>query len=165
MPPNLQRRKSKKPFSGGSFASPSTKASKSVLRALGPLIPLMAVVSLANVASQLALHPLYGGTVTSMHFETVSLAVCMLASFIPFAVSMETMAWTALSVIIPASPALLYKAGAQTASWNDPLWGPIITQTVSSIPSQLLACLIIIARIVSLSYRSLEKLTHDLKHI
>jgi hypothetical protein len=121
---------------------------------------------MANVASQLALYPLYGSTAASMHFETMSLAVCMLASFIPLPVSMERMAWTALSVIIPASPLLLYVAGSRTALWNNPIWGPVMAQTVSSIPIQLLANLIITARIVSLfEYLFLEELKRCVGYI
>lgn len=147
MPNNALRLKSKK-----RLMPPSTdRQADSIVRTLGPVILLIGVASLANVASQLALYPLYGTTVSSMHFATVSLAICMLSSFIPFPVSLEGVAWTALSIIIPASPTLLYTVGAQTASWNDPVWGPITTQIVSSIPGQFLANSIVISRIVSLS--------------
>jgi hypothetical protein len=168
MPINTLRRKSKKPPLKGRLTTPlsADDGPKSILRTLGPLILLIGAVSLANVASQLALYPLYGATVVSMHFETMSLAICMLASFIPFPASMEGMAWTALTVIIPASPALLYAVGTRTAWWNDPVWGPTTTQIVSSIPNQFLANLVIISRIVSPSeYSFLEKLTRGVSSI
>ena len=122
-------------------------------RTLGPIswtilaLVLITEVSLTDVVSQVALHPLYGSTVTSKHFQTVSLLVCSL-SMIPKRRPTARTAWAIMSVLVAASPFLLHRIGSWTASWDNPTWGPIATQLFVSNIMQYLAISIFTPHIV-----------------
>lgn len=110
---------------------------------------LVAIVSLANVASQLSLHPIYGGIIVSKHFQTLSLAVCLIASLVPWSLSLTRAGWAIMSLLVPMSPKILHRMGIWTASWNNPTWGPIVSQLGTAIPFQALAVYTLGSNLVS----------------
>lgn len=124
--------KSRKKARNKSAQAQATVAGTSLLQVVAQSLPLLGVISTVNVASQLALHPLYGSTTTSLHFSTLSLVVCLLSSFLPRINSRATL--STMSVVSAAAPALLYRLGSHTSSRKDPVWGPIATQVVGAIP-------------------------------
>lgn len=117
---------------------------------------VVGTVSLANVSSQISLHPLYGAAVTSRHFRTTSLVVCLVASMLPWRSSFTKAMWTAMSLVIPISPFALRYLGIWTATWNSPTWGPIISQFGGSIPLQALATCILVSSLVSQPIHTFE---------
>lgn len=137
MPPAPQRRKPRSSTSSAA-ATPNIPIQDEDLGwVLLKSFILVSFISVSNVAAQLALHPLYGGTTSSMHFPTVSLAMCLLAPYLPHPGTRSSFA--AMSLILPASPVTLYLAGDYTTRWKDPFWGPIVTQAVGAIPILLLS--------------------------
>lgn len=112
--------------------SQSTITGISPMQVVAQSLPLLCIISTVDVASQLALHPLYGSTTSSLHFPTLSLVICLLSSFLPHINSRAAL--STMSVITAAAPALLYRLGAHTSRWRDPIWGPGSTQIVGAIP-------------------------------
>jgi hypothetical protein len=136
---------------------PSARSSfYGVLPNLLQSIALVAVISLSDVASQLALHPLYGGTATSLHFPILSLLVCLATASLPRFVNTRS-ALTLMSLLLAAAPVLLHRVGARTSSWLDPIWGPIATQLVGAIPILFLGAGILTDLLVSTVAASFTK--------
>lgn len=99
---------------------------------LGSLILLLPILSLATLASKLALHPLYGSTATSLHFVEVLAGSCALATTRPDLP--VHIALLFLGTLLSAAPFTARWLGAWTARWHDPIWGPVVTQMGIAVP-------------------------------
>ena len=124
----------------------------SALLTLGSLTVLLPVVSLATLASKLALHPLYGTTTTSLYFVEVLAVSCALATIRPGLPAHTTL--RSLGMLLSAAPFTARWLGAWTARWHDPIWGPVVTQMGISVPIVGLSVVLARSRIVSASFKS-----------
>ncbi|KAF8342640.1 S-adenosyl-L-methionine-dependent methyltransferase [Cantharellus anzutake] len=105
---------------------PTSSTSPSSVTALLAGFFVLSIISFSDVASQLSLHPLFGSAATARHFPTISLVICLLASFIPKRMRLDSRTGFAfMSLWFAASPAIMYCVGVHTSGWLNPLWGPI----------------------------------------
>ena len=121
------------------------------LLTLGSLTVFLPVVSLATLASKLALHPLYGTTTTSLHFVEILAGSCALATLRPDLPVHITL--LSLGTLLSAAPFTARWLGAWTARWHDPIWGPVVTQAGISVPIVGLSVVLARSRIVSASFK------------
>ena len=121
------------------------------LLTLGSLTILLPVVSLATLASKLALHPLYGSTTTSLHFVEVLAGTCALATTRPDLPVHTTL--LALGTLLSAAPFTARWLGSWTARWHDPIWGPVVTQMGIAVPVVGLSVVLARSRVVSTSFQ------------
>ena len=129
---------------------PTSKAVHALLDHVSVAV-LLAVVSLAALASKLALHPLYGSTITSLKFLQVIVGSCALATVLPDLPQHIVLLY--LGTLLSAAPLTARWLGAWTARWHDPIWGPVVTQM--GITAPIVGMSIVLARsiIVSTPFR------------
>lgn len=116
------------------------------LLSLGSLI-LLPILSLATLASKLALHPLYGSTATSLHFVEVLAGSCALATTRPDLPVHVALLF--LGTLLSAAPFTARWLGAWTARWHDPIWGPVVTQMGIAVPIVGMCIVLCRSKIVS----------------
>lgn len=127
-----------------------TKPKRNTIKALlslGGLTLLLPVLSLATLASKLALHPLYGSTATSLHFVEVLAGSCALAIIRPDLPLHIALLF--LGTLLSAAPFTARWLGAWTARWHDPIWGPVVTQMGIAVPIVGLGVVLARSKIVS----------------
>ena len=118
-----------------------------MLLSLGSLTLLLPILSLATLASKLALHPLYGSTATSLHFVEVLAVSCALATIRPDLPLHIALLF--LGTLLSAAPFTSRWLGAWTARWHDPVWGPVATQMGIAVPVVGLGVVLARSKIVS----------------
>ena len=124
------------------------------LLTLGSLAALLPFVSLATLASKLALHPLYGSTTTSLHFVKVLAGSCALAAVRPDLPLHIVLLF--LGTLLSAAPFTARWLGAWTARWHDPIWGPVVTQMGITVPIVGLSVVLARSRIVGTPFRLIK---------
>lgn len=122
----------------------------SALLSFASLALLLPIVSLATLASKLALHPLYGSTTTSTHFVKVLAGSCALATTRPNLP--DHIALLFLGTLLSAAPFTARWLGAWTARWHDPIWGPVVAQMGIAVPIVGLSVVLARSRMVSSSF-------------
>jgi hypothetical protein len=121
---------------------------------LASLTVLLPALSLATLASKLALHPLYGSTTTSLHFIKVLAGSCALATVRPDLPVHITLLY--LGTLLSAAPFTARWLGAWTARWHDPIWGPVATQMGIAVPIVGLSVVLARSRMVGAPFRIME---------
>ncbi|KAG8844474.1 hypothetical protein FRB91_002595 [Serendipita sp. 411] len=96
------------------------------------ILLIVSFASLAVVASQLALHPLYGTTVSSLHMGSIMRMTCVISATRPNAPAHRIL--LQLSLLLAAAPFSARVLGSLTGRMDSSLWGPIITQFGLAIP-------------------------------
>lgn len=108
--------------------------------------------SIATVSSQLALHPLYGSTTTSLHFRKVVAGSCILSITRPSMPTHRTL--LLLAVLLAAGPLSAKGLGSVSARFGDANWGPAISQLSLAAPITGLASVLLRGRLVSIDFCS-----------
>jgi hypothetical protein len=145
------------------FSNPHPPNPINTLLSLGTLTLFLPVVSLATLASKLALHPLYGSTATSLHFVKVLAGSCALATIRPDLP--VHIALLFLGTLLSASPFTARWLGAWTSRWHDPIWGPVVTQMGIVMPIVGLSVVLARSRIVSNSFFSMKSELIPISHL
>ncbi|KDQ20086.1 hypothetical protein BOTBODRAFT_27508 [Botryobasidium botryosum FD-172 SS1] len=104
----------------------------SVLSVLAKSLLLMGGISVANIACQLSLHPLYGSIPTSTHFDNIMLASALFSTFIPS--FSEAGHLSGIAALLALAPVTAFRIGSSTARYGDPLWGPVLTHLALTAP-------------------------------
>jgi hypothetical protein len=102
---------------------------------------LVGAVSLATLASQLALHPLYGATVSSLYVKHVLTISCLLSALCPPVPVHQV--FLLLSVLLAVAPLSAKHLGGLLGRWDSALWGPTLTQIPLIASFAGLSCIII----------------------
>ncbi|KDQ19364.1 hypothetical protein BOTBODRAFT_126200 [Botryobasidium botryosum FD-172 SS1] len=104
-------------------------------------------MSIANTASRLALHPLYGSIPTSLHFHTVLLAAILLSPFLPSPAQSNCLA--IIASLLAFAPVSAFWVGSRSARHLGPVWGPVLTHLVLAAPITSLGSSLVCKWIVS----------------
>ena len=99
-------------------------------------ILLLTVLASASLATQLALHPLYGSTPTSINHSKVELLACLLSALFPLksTVSERTIV-LGLASWLGYAPYGSYAIGKWTTQWRNPALGPAVTEVAILLPT------------------------------
>lgn len=124
------------PTSKPAVPTPTLLTQYPYLNALA-LIPLLALVSLSNIAAQLALRPIYGSTVASLWFQPLLALACAISMFRP-STSAHSI-FVSWSFLLAGAPLLEKLIGSYTATWKNAVWGPVVTQCGVVLPIVSLA--------------------------
>ncbi|KAF8511513.1 S-adenosyl-L-methionine-dependent methyltransferase [Gautieria morchelliformis] len=108
-----------------------------------PTVPLIKLVLLvtalasASLATQLALHPLYGNTVTSVNHSKVVLLACLLSALFPHdsAGPSERITLLGLASWLAYAPYASYGIGRWSAKWSNPVLGPAGAEAAILLPT------------------------------
>ncbi|KDQ17982.1 hypothetical protein BOTBODRAFT_29296 [Botryobasidium botryosum FD-172 SS1] len=100
------------------------------------ILALLAAFFVSNIASQLALHPLYGSIPTSLHFHDVTLFATLLSTFTPLISqnTSQTNVLIAIGTVLSIAPVSILWSGSALGRLGDPVWGPVITHLTSAAP-------------------------------
>ncbi|KAI0750969.1 S-adenosyl-L-methionine-dependent methyltransferase [Daedaleopsis nitida] len=112
-------------------SAPKGNAFHIALTRVGGIAVLLGL-SLATWAYQRALEPQYGTAPTSLHIGKIVWSAAILGSFAP-TVPLSS-ATLALAILLYALPSAAYYVAAYTASFGDPVWGPVATHLVVLLP-------------------------------
>ncbi|KIM27045.1 hypothetical protein M408DRAFT_172974 [Serendipita vermifera MAFF 305830] len=102
---------------------------------------LVGTLSFALVASQLALHPLYGSTTSSLYLKHVLIVSCLVSTVVP-AVPAHYV-FQALSVLLAFAPLSAKHLGGWFGRWDSAMWGPILTQIPLAASFAGLSCMLL----------------------
>lgn len=105
------------------------------------IVALVAALSLASVASQLALHPLYGSTTSSLYFKHVLTIACLVSTLSPSVPAHHI--FRVLSVLLAFAPLSAKHLGGLFGRWDSPLWGPVLTQIPLAASFAGLSCILL----------------------
>ncbi|KAG8901881.1 hypothetical protein FRB99_005021 [Tulasnella sp. 403] len=111
---------------------------------------LISTLSFGTYASQLALHPLYGETVTSLHFDYVVAGAMCLSMILPTSQGNEGSLLNLLSLVLALAPYSAFNFGARTARWGEVTLGPVIAQLPLSVPIVLAGSMLVRVQMCSL---------------
>jgi hypothetical protein len=105
-----------------------------------PLIKSVLVVTglaSASLATQLALHPLYGNTVTSVNHSKIVLLACLLSTLFPLdpAGPSERITLLGLASWLAYAPYASYGIGRWSVKWNNPALGSAGTEAAILLPT------------------------------
>ncbi|KAF8342617.1 S-adenosyl-L-methionine-dependent methyltransferase [Cantharellus anzutake] len=144
---DAQERRNVRPLERNENPPPRTSStSPSSVTALLAGFFVLSIISFSDVASQLSLHPLFGSAATARHFPTISLVICLLASFIPKRMRLDSRTGFAfMSLWFAASPEIMYCVGVHTSGRLNPpiaahiLGGSLVTMLGASMLQNVLS--------------------------
>lgn len=111
-------------------------------------LSILFLIPVATVASQLALHPLYGSTTASLHFSTLAQVACLSSVTRPTMPAHRLLLF--IAIILGAAPMSAKVLGSWTGRMGDHTLGPVITQLAISVPLIGLASVLLRTRLAPL---------------